>query len=262
MSDYEFIDYSRDGDVAVVLLNNPAALNALSQHMGSELNAALDRAGSEARAVVLGSHGRAFSAGANLTAGDIDITDPDRDIGKFLDSVFNPMIRKLRDLPVPLVTAVRGAAAGVGCSIALMGDAIVAGRGAYFLQAFCNIGLVPDGGAAYLLARTIGRVRAMELMMFGERFPADQAYEAGLITRLVDDEEVDAVALELARKLAQGPTRVLSMIRQSAWAALDSSLDDQLDRERQLQRDAGRTEDFEEGVAAFLDKRPARFSGR
>jgi 2-(1,2-epoxy-1,2-dihydrophenyl)acetyl-CoA isomerase len=262
MSEYEFIDYSRDGDVAVVRLNNPAALNALSQHTGQELNDALDRAGSEARAVVLGSHGRAFSAGANLTAGDIDISDPDRDIGQFLDTVFNPMIRKLRDLPVPLVTAVRGAAAGVGCSIALMGDAIVAGRGAYFLQAFCNIGLVPDGGAAYLLARTIGRVRAMELMLFGERYPADKAFEAGLVTRLVDDEEVDAVALELARKLAQGPTRVLSMIRQSAWAALDSGLDDQLDRERRLQRDAGRTEDFAEGVSAFVGKRPARFSGR
>jgi 2-(1,2-epoxy-1,2-dihydrophenyl)acetyl-CoA isomerase len=183
-------------------------------------------------------------------------------MGVLLDDVFNPMIRRLRDLPVPLVTAVRGAAAGVGCSIALMGDVIVAGRGAYFLQAFCNIGLVPDGGSAYLLSRAIGRVRAMELMLFGERFPADKAFDAGLVTRLVDDDEVDAVALELAHRLAQGPTRALSLIRKAAWAALDSGLDDQLDYERQLQCDAGRHEDFIEGVTAFVEKRPARFSGR
>jgi 2-(1,2-epoxy-1,2-dihydrophenyl)acetyl-CoA isomerase len=261
MSEYEFIDYAADGDVAVIRLDNPSALNALSQRMGTELNHALDRAGSEARAIVLGSHGRAFSAGANLTSGDIDLNDPDRDIGQFLDSVFNPMIRKMRDLPVPLITAVRGAAAGVGCSIALMGDAIVAGRSAYFLQAFCNIGLVPDGGAPYLLARAIGRVRAMELMLFGERYPAEKAYEAGLVTRLEDDEDVDAVALDLARRLAGGPTRALSLIRKSAWAALESTLDEQLDLERQLQREAGRTEDFTEGVAAFVEKRPARFRG-
>jgi 2-(1,2-epoxy-1,2-dihydrophenyl)acetyl-CoA isomerase len=262
MSKYDFIDYALDGDVAVIRLDNPSALNALSQRMGSELNQALDRAGSEARAIVLGSHGRAFSAGANLTSGDIDIDDPDRDIGQFLDSVFNPMIRRMRDLPVPLVTAVRGAAAGIGCSLALMGDVIVAGRSAYFLQAFCNIGLVPDGGAPYLLAQTIGRVRAMELMLLGERYPAEKAHEAGLVTRLADDEDVDDVALDLARRLAGGPTRVLSMIRKSAWAALESTLDDQLDLERQLQREAGRTEDFTEGVTAFLEKRPARFSGR
>lgn len=262
MTDYEFIDYSRDGDVAVIRLNNPRALNALSKRMGEELHEALDRAGAEARAVVLGSHGRAFSAGVNLAAGDIDITDPERDTGRLLGTLFNPLVRRMRDLPVPLVTAVRGAAAGVGCSIALMGDVIVAGRGAYFLQAFCNIGLVPDGGSAWLLARAIGRVRAMELMLFGERYPADQAFEAGLVTRLVDDDEVDAVALELATRLARGPTRALSMIRKSAWAALDSSFDDQLDLERQLQRDAGRTDDFVEGVTAFLEKRPARFTGR
>lgn len=262
MSDYEFIDYSRDGDVAVLRLNDPAALNAISRQMGQELDAALDRAGAEARAVVLGSHGRAFSAGANLATGVIDIDDPDRDAGALLDTLFNPLVRRLRDLPVPLVTAIRGAAAGIGCSIALMGDIIVAGRGAYFLQAFCNIGLVPDGGSAYLLARAVGRVRAMELMLFGERYPADKAFEAGLVTRLVDDDEVDAVALELATRLARGPTRALSMIRKSAWAALDSSFDAQLDLERELQRDAGRTEDFVEGVAAFFEKRPARFTGR
>jgi 2-(1,2-epoxy-1,2-dihydrophenyl)acetyl-CoA isomerase len=250
MSTYENIDYSLTDEVAFIRLDNPNALNAFSKHMGGELNDALDRAAREARAVVLGSHGRAFSAGANLTSGDVDISQPDRDMGELLDEV------------LPLITAVRGAAAGVGCSIALMGDLIVAGRNAFFLQAFCNIGLVPDGGSAYLLARSVGRVRAMELMLLGERYPAEKAYEAGLVSRLVGDEEVDATALELAHKLAAGPTRALSMIRQAAWAALDASLDEQLERERHLQRDAGRTDDFVEGVQAFIDKRPARFTGK
>jgi len=262
MSTYENIDYSLTDNVAFIRLNNPNALNALTKDMGCELNDALDRAARDARAVVLGSHGRAFCAGANLTAGDIDISRPDRDMGELLDEVFNPMIRRLRDLPVPLVTAVRGAAAGIGCAIALMGDLIVAGRNAYFLQAFCNIGLVPDGGSAYLLARSIGRVRAMELMLLGERYPADKAYEAGLVSRLVEDEEVDAAAQELARRLAAGPTRTLALIRQAAWAALDASLDEQLERERHLQRDAGRTDDFVEGVQAFVEKRPARFTAK
>jgi len=262
MSTYENIDYSLTDEVAFIRLNNPNALNAFSKRMGAELNDALDRAAREARAVVLGSHGRAFSAGANLTSGDVDISQPDRDMGELLDEVFNPMIRRLRDLPVPLITAVRGAAAGVGCAIALMGDLIVAGRNAFFLQAFCNIGLVPDGGSAYLLARSVGRVRAMELMLLGERYPAEKAFAAGLVSRLVEDEEVDATALELAHKLAAGPTRALSMIRQAAWAALDASLDEQLERERHLQRDAGRTDDFVEGVQAFIDKRPARFTGK
>ena len=262
MSTFQKIDYSLQDDVAFIRLNNPDNLNALSGAMGTELSEALDRGGEEARAVVLGSHGRAFSAGADLTAGTIDISRPDRDAGKLLEEVFNPAIQRLRDLPVPLVTAVRGAAAGIGCSFALMGDIIVAGRNAYFLQAFCNIGLVPDGGSAYLLARAIGRVRAMELMLLGERYPAEQAHAAGLVTRLVDDDEVDSVALELARRLAAGPTLALSMIRNAAWAALDSGLEDQLALEARLQREAGLTEDFVEGVTAFMEKRPPRFSGK
>jgi 2-(1,2-epoxy-1,2-dihydrophenyl)acetyl-CoA isomerase len=262
MSTFQKIDYSLQDDVAFIRLNNPDSLNAISGSMGGELVEALDRGAEEARAVVLGSHGRAFSAGADLTAADIDISRPDRDMGKLLDEVFNPAILRLRDLPVPLVTAVRGAAAGIGCSFALMGDVIVAGRNAYFLQAFCNIGLVPDGGSAYLLARAVGRVRAMELMLFGERYPAEQAHAAGLVTRLVDDDEVDSVALELARRLAGGPTRALSMIRKAAWAALDSELEDQLGLEARLQREAGRTDDFVEGVTAFMEKRPPRFSGK
>jgi 2-(1,2-epoxy-1,2-dihydrophenyl)acetyl-CoA isomerase len=261
MSNDNVVQYEMDGDVAILHLNHPETLNALSSRMGQELLAGLDRASTQARAIVLSSRGRAFSSGANLTEGSIDLNDPQRDMGARLDTIFNPLMKKIRDLPVPFVTAVRGAAAGVGCPLALMGDLIVAGKSAYFLQAFCGIGLVPDGGSAYVLSRAIGRVRAMEMMLLGERYPAEAAFAAGLVSRLVDDEKVDDTAIAIARRLAQGPTRTLAMIRRSAWAALDSNLDTQLDRERQFQREAGRTNDFIEGVAAFREKRKPQFGG-
>ncbi len=262
MSDRDLVDYAIDSDVALIHLNDPKTLNALSEPLMQALIDALDRAAGEARAVLLSGRGRAFSSGANLAGGGSDIANPERDLGAQLDNVFNPFIRQIRDLPIPIVTAVRGPAAGVGCSIALMGDVIVAAKGAYFLQAFCNIGLIPDGGSPYILARTIGRVRAMEMMLLGERYPAERAFAEGLVTRLVEDDALDETALEYARRLAAGPTRALGLIRQSAWAALESSLDDQLDRERAWQRDAGRTDDMVEGVMAFLEKRAAKFQGK
>ena len=143
-----------------------------------------------------------------------------------------------------------------------MGDIIVAGQSAFFLQAFCNVGLVPDGGAAFLLSKSVGRVKAMELMLLGERYPAEQAFNDGLITRLVDNDQVIDTAMEIAEKLAKGPSKTLAMIRQSAWAALDSSFDDQLQLERRLQKVAGSTEDFREGVAAFREKRKPNFIGK
>ncbi|NNE39895.1 MAG: 2-(1,2-epoxy-1,2-dihydrophenyl)acetyl-CoA isomerase [Marinicaulis sp.] len=263
MTEAQQVEYEKRGDVAIIYLNDPDSLNAITLELGNALIATLDRASKEARAIVLSSRGRAFSSGANLAAGgNEDLAKPDRDLGEQLDKMYNPLIRMLRDLPAPLVTAVRGPAAGVGCSIACMGDIIVAGKGAYFLQAFCNIGLVPDGGSTYLLAKAIGRVRAMELMLLGERYPAERAFQDGLVTRLVDDDDVERTAIEIAEKLAAGPTQALAMIRKAAWAALDSNLDDQLDLERTLQRDAGRSDDFLEGVAAFFGKRKAQFKGK
>ncbi len=261
MTDQDLVQYEKDGDVALIHLNDPKTLNALSEPLTGALIDALDRAAGEARAILLSGRGKGFSSGANLASGGVDINDPERDIGAHLDRVFNPVIRQIRDLPIPIVTAIRGPAAGVGCSIALMGDIIVAAKGAYFLQAFCNIGLIPDGGSPYILARAIGRVRAMEMMMLGERYPAERAFQDGLVTRLVDDEALEETALGYARRLAAGPTKALGLIRRSAWAALESSLDDQLDRERVWQRDAGRTDDMVEGVMAFLQKREAKFKG-
>lgn len=257
---YTRISYELHNQVAVVRLSDPKSLNALSLEMAEELSQAVDRAQQESRALLIGSVGRAFCSGANLLAGGIDLDDPQRDLGSPLETHINPLIMRIRDSKVPVVTAVRGAAAGVGSSIALCGDIIVAADSAYFYQAFGQVGLVPDGGAAYLLTRALGPVRAMELMLLGEKLTAAKALEWGLITRLVPDAELDGSALQLAEQLAQGP-RSLGMTRQLAVAALDLDFEAQLGREREQQRAAGRTADFLEGVNAFREKRAAVFKG-
>lgn len=258
---YDRIDYDFADNVATIRMNDPATLNALSLSMVEELLDALERAAGEARAVVLAGAGKSFSSGANLADGSIETLTPDRDVGAALATHYNPLLMRMRDLSVPVVTAVKGAAAGVAFALALTGDIIVAGRNAYFLQAFARIGLVPDGGSAYLLARTIGRVRAMELMLLAEKYPAEQAFRDGMVTRLAEDDAVDATAHEIAAKLAAGPTASYALIKRSAWAALESNFEDQLARERDYQRTAGRTSDFIEGVTAFLEKRKADFKG-
>lgn len=262
MSDNPRLLYKIENNVAVITLNQPESMNAISPDFAQELEAAVDRASQEAGAIVLLGSERAFSAGANLKNNRFDDDNTDIDLGINLETVYNPFLNKLIALPIPLIVGVRGAAAGIGCSIALMGDIIVAGQSAFFLQAFCNVGLVPDGGAAFLLSKSVGRVKAMELMLLGERYPAEQAFNDGLITRLVDNDQVIDTAMEIAEKLAKGPSKTLAMIRQSAWAALDSSFDNQLQLERRLQKVAGSTEDFREGVAAFREKRKPHFTGK
>jgi 2-(1,2-epoxy-1,2-dihydrophenyl)acetyl-CoA isomerase len=257
---YTRISYEIHNEVAVVRLNDPASLNAVSLAMADELLQAVERAQFESRALLIGCVGSAFSSGANLAAGGIDLDDPQRDLGLALETYFNPFIMRVRSSKVPVVTAVRGAAAGVGASIALCADIIVAAESAYFYQAFCHVGLVPDAGAPYLLARAVGRVRAMELMLLGGKLPAAKALEWGLITRMVPDVELEASALKIAAQLARGP-HSLGMIRQGAWAALDLDLERELGREREQQCAAGRTADFAEGLSAFRDKRAAVFKG-
>lgn len=257
---YSKITYELDQNVALIRLNDPASLNAMSATMGQELLDAFARAQREARAIFLGSHGRAFCSGANLAEGGFTLDDSERDAGARLESTFNPMIIALRNSTIPIVVGVRGAAAGVGCGIALTGDVIVAGESGYFYQAFRHVGLVPDGGSSYLLARAIGRVRAMEMMLLGEKLPAAKALDWGLITRVVPDDQLEDVAIGFARQLATGP-RSLGLIRKEAWAALDSPLEEQLHCERTLQREAGRSKDFVEGVLAFREKRAPQFKG-
>lgn len=264
MSDYQKILFEMDGDVAIITMNDEATMNACGVDTAIELTHAIDRAASSARAVILTGNGRGFCSGANLGNPAMSATGPKAeafDAGAALDSTYNPLVTKMRDLPVPLVTAINGAAAGIGCSFALLGDMILASDKAYFLQAFRRIGLVPDGGSTYMLTRAVGRARAMEMMLLGEKVFAPQALEWGLINRVTAPETLLDEAKTLAHALAAGPTKTLSMIRKMAWAGLDNNWEEQLALERTLQREAGRSSDFKVGVMAFLTKQVAKFTG-
>lgn len=252
---------AREGAVSVIRFNDPATRNAITAEMARELRALVREEAARARAIVLAGDAKGFCSGANLTGGNLTGDLSKFDAGRNLEDDYNPLMLTLRDLEIPLLTAVRGAAAGVGASLALAGDIIVAGRSAFFLEAFARIGLVPDGGATWLLTHTVGRVRAMEMMLLAERIPAERAFEWGLVTRLVEDDAVEATAMELAQKLAAGPSRSLGLIRRAAWDAAESGFAETLRRERDFQKLAGQHPDFAEGVRAFVEKRPARFGG-
>ena len=258
---YQKILYDLIDGVARISLNDPASLNASSEQMNEELLAAIDRASVEAKAIVLTGEGRAFCSGANLeNAGNI-LGDPMRDVGRSLDRTLNPAVIAMKNMDIPVVTAVRGAAAGVGCGLALSGDIIICGEGGYFFFAFRQVGLVPDGGSSWLLSRAIGRVRAMDVMLRGKKIPGPQALEWGLVTEVVPDDEVDGRAMAIARELAGGP-RSLALIKKIAWEAADCSLETALTAERVSQREACRSDDFVEGVTAFREKRKPQFKGR
>jgi 2-(1,2-epoxy-1,2-dihydrophenyl)acetyl-CoA isomerase len=258
---YGKIELERDGDVAIIRLNDPATLNAVTVQTIEEIDAALDEIKGSARAMILTGAGRGFCSGANLSSGMGGRTDGPVDSGSVLETHINPLMLRLRDVPFPWVSAVKGSAAGVGCSFALAADIVICGESAFFLQAFARIGLVPDGGSSWLLARSIGRARAMEMMLLGERITAAKALEWGMINRLVPDEQVMPAALELAKALGAGPTQSLAMIRRMAWSAADASFEEAMTTERNNQRIAGATKDHREGVMAFLAKRPAQFTG-
>ncbi|MDA1075530.1 MAG: enoyl-CoA hydratase-related protein [Proteobacteria bacterium] len=251
-----------DGNVAVLKFNHPEVMNAVGGQMLEDFAEALhdirDPANG-ARGLLLTGEGRGFCAGANL--------QDDRQgkrrggSGDGLRSGYHPLLLTIRDLNIPVVTAVNGAAAGVGMSFAMMGDLVCASKNAFFLQAFARIGLVPDGGSTFMLPRLVGWGRAMELSMLAERLPAEKAYEWGLVNRLFDDN--DALmegAMALTRRLANGP-KSIGLIRQAYWNTWHNAFEQQLDLEARLQSEAGASGDFKEGVAAFLEKRDASFKG-
>ncbi len=252
-----------EGPVAILTLNHPEVMNAVSPEMLGGLMKAIDEvenSKSGIRCLLMTGAGRGFCAGANLQPRS-DGPGGSRDAGLVLEQLYHPFLRRLRELPVPFVTAVNGAAAGVGMSFALMGDMVLCARSAYFLQAFRRIGLVPDGGSTWILPRLIGKARAIELSLMGERLPAERALEWGLVSRVYDDAQLMDKAKEMARDLANGPTLALKLIRRLYWESADNSYEEQLNLERQMQRAAGSSGDFAEGVRAFLEKRPAKFKG-
>jgi 2-(1,2-epoxy-1,2-dihydrophenyl)acetyl-CoA isomerase len=252
-----------DGPVGIVTLNHPEVMNAVSAEMLGGLMKALDHIEDPkngVRCMLMTGAGRGFCAGANLQPSGGGPSGS-RDAGSVLETQYHPFLRRLRELPIPFVTVVNGAAAGVGMSFALMGDLVLCGRSAYFLQAFRRIGLIPDGGSTWILPRLIGKARAMELSLLGEKLPAEKALEWGLINRVFDDADLIGKAKEFARDLANGPTVALGLIRRLYWESADNTYEEQLNLERQMQRKAGNSADFGEGVRAFLEKRPAKFKG-
>jgi 2-(1,2-epoxy-1,2-dihydrophenyl)acetyl-CoA isomerase len=254
---------ARDNGLATITLNAPEKLNAVSRKMIAELKAAWEQlaADDSVRAVLLTGAGRGFCAGA-------DLADPDReasataDSGSALEKLFNPTIRLMRTIPKPVVSAVNGVAAGVGMSFALASDVAIAAKSASFLQAFARIGLLPDGGSTWFLPRVAGDARARALAMLAPQIKAEQAKEWGLIWDVVEDAELMPKATEIARRLAEGPTLALARIKAALNQAAGNDLSKQLDLERDYQSELGKSEDFREGVAAFLGKRKANFRGK
>jgi len=245
--------------VLTLTLNRPERLNALSTSLLAALTQALDTGVAEGtRAVLLTGSGRAFCSGADL-AGDGGVSP---DLGDTLEAFYHPLFERLAALELPVVCAVNGPAVGAGVALALAGDIVLMARSAYLQLGFVNIGLVPDAGATWLLARSAGRARTLELALLGEPMSADEAKAAGLIARVVDDEALVAEAQAIARRLAHGPTVAIGLIRKQIAAALDAPLPDTMAIEAAHQTRAGRTADFREGVAAFIQKRSPEFRGQ
>ncbi len=252
--------------VAVLTLNDPGTLNAVSLDMLDELNQAfeaIEDPANGARCLVLTGAGKGFCSGANLAGGGVETGEDGRpDFGAVLENHYHPLLLRMRALTIPLITAVNGAAAGIGMSFALMGDMILASQKGYFLQAFRRIGLVPDGGSTWLLPRLVGLARAKELSIMAEKLPAEKALEWGLINRVCEPERLMVEAMALAGDLAQGPTTAYGLMRQLFAASPDTAYEEQLKLERRAQKQAGHTEDCNEGITAFLERRPAKFTGR
>lgn len=250
--------------VATIELNDPDVLNAMGPRMLSGFRQAIAHvlhSDSNVRCLLLTGAGRGFCSGANL-AGDGSNQSREEGVGGGLRGSYHPILLTLKELSIPLVTAVNGAAAGVGMSFALMGDIVCASKNAFFLQAFAKIGLVPDGGATFLLPRLIGWGRAMELSMLAERLPAEKAHEWGIVNRVYDDQEaLMEGAMSVATQLANGPAS-LGMIREMYWTSYQNSYESQLDLEARMQAAAGRTRDAQEGRQAFLEKRDPNFLGK
>lgn len=257
--DYDtLLTESADG-IGVITLSRPEVMNALNKQMRAELTHALKDLSAQCRVLVLTGAGRAFCSGQDLGDG----TNATKlDLERTLREEYEPLLRAIYDAPVPVIAAVNGAAAGAGANLALAADVVVAAQSASFIQAFTRIGLIPDAGGTYFLPRQIGFSRAMGTMLFSERISAQQAADWGMIWEVVVDDAFDATWRARAQTLAEGPTIAYRNIRKALRTSMSNTLDAQLALEARLQAEAGKTRDFQEGVLAFLEKRPASFEGR
>ena len=262
MTEAETVLAGLDAGVLTLTLNRPDKLNALNEDMHLALRAGLQRAADDpgVRAVLLTGSGRGFCAGADL--GDRDPRKERPDLAAIIGRLYNPTLRLMRSIDKPIVCAVNGVAAGAGANIALACDIVLAARSAKFVQAFSKLGLIPDAGGSWSLARILGEPRAKALALLAEPLDAETAAAWGMIWKAVDDEGLLAEADSIAKRLAGGPTRGLGLTKRAIQAAAGNSLDAQLDLERDLQGEAGRTADYAEGVVAFLEKRKPEFTGR
>lgn len=260
MSEFETITVGSGGPVTTITLNRPDRLNACPPAMADEIFSAIRDLG-DTRCVLITGAGRAFCSGADLAASSGAAITGGRRSFTALSQHYNPMVQALAELPLPVVSAVNGAAAGIGCSIALAADFVVASRSAYFLQAFVNVGLVPDGGASWLLPRLVGLPQANRMMMLGERISGEEAERIGLIYKSVEDEALMDEARALAERLANGPTRALGEMKRTIRRGLQSDFASTLQMEANGQRIAADSADAHEGIAAFLQKRKAEFRG-
>lgn len=259
---HENILYSLAGGIARITLNRPEKLNAFNAAMHGELRDALIHVrANKARVLLLSGAGRGFCAGQDLDERDLSPGAPAPDLGHGLEMYYKPLVLALRSLPMPVICAVNGVAAGAGASVALACDIVLAARSASFIQAFCKIGLVPDAGSTHTLPRLVGSARAMGLSLLGDRLPAEQAENWGLIWKCLPDDQLMAEAERLAMHFSTGPTKGLARTKQAIYAGADNTLEQQLDLECAYQRDIGLGQDYREGVNAFKEKRAPRFSG-
>ncbi len=261
---FETIVFNRSDGVATITLNRPEKLNSFNEAMHRDLRAAFDLIDGDStiRATVITGAGRGFCAGQDLGDRDVGPDAPAPDLGQTLDTLYNPLIRRIRSLPMPVIAGINGVAAGAGCNIAIACDIVIAGSSASFIQAFCKIGLVPDSGGTWTLPRLIGWQRALGLAMLGDKVTAEQAVEWGMIWKMVPDEELQEHVGNLARHFASQPTMGLAQIKHAFNQSATNTLDQQLDLERDLQRQLGKSEDYREGVRAFVEKRKPVFKGR